>query len=123
MSYIPEGREPGGRDERVAAFLRERHAAPADQGYWDALEARVMARVRGEPLEWWDAMSGWMGRGLVAAGIAALLAGIAFQAQNRVVEARIAYEAVLDSSPAATVAGAPRATTEREAAIRYLISH
>lgn len=123
MSYIPEGREPGGRDERVVAFLRERHAAPADQGYWDALEARVMARVRGEPMEWWDALSGWMGRGLVAAGIAALLAGIAFQAQNRVVKARIAYEAVLDSSPAATVAGAPRATTEREAAIRYLISH
>lgn len=123
MSYIPEGREPGGRDERVVAFLRERQAGPADQGYWDALEARVMARVRGEPMEWWDAMSGWMGRGLVAAGIAALLAGIAFQAQNRVVAARIAYEAVLDSSPAATVAGAPRATTEREAAIRYLISH
>lgn len=123
MSYDLEGREPGGREERVVAFLRERHAAPADAGYWDALEARVMSRVRGEPVEWWEALSGWMGRGLVAAGIAALLAGLAFQSQNRVVAARIAYESVLDSSPAATVAGAPRATTEREAAIRYLISH
>ena len=121
MTQRPEGLE--GRDERVTGWLRERHAAPVEGAYWDALEARVMARVRSEPMEWWEAMSAWMGRGLVAAGLAALIAGLAFQAQNRVAEARVAYEAVLDSSPAATVAGAPRAATEREATIRYLLTH
>ena len=111
------------RDPRVEAFLRERHAAPADAGYWDALEARVMARIHDESLEWWEALDGWMGRGLVAAGIAALVAGLAFHAQNRVAESRMAFESVIDSSPAATVAGAARPASEREAAIRYLISH
>jgi hypothetical protein len=113
---------PEGRDERVTAFLRERHAAPSDAGYWDALEVRLMARVRSESLEWWEALDGWVARGLVAAGIAALVAGLAFHAQNRVAESRMAWEAVIDSSPAATLAGAPRAATEREAAIRYMIS-
>lgn len=125
MTDGPEGRDAQetARDARVVAWLRERHAAPADAGYWDTLEARVMARLREEPLEWWDAMSGWMGRGLVAAGLAALIAGLAWHTQYRVAESRMAYEAVIDSSPAATIAGAPRAATEREAAIRYLISH
>ena len=118
----PDDRDGQAPNARVTAFLRERHAAPADAGYWDALEARVMARVRGESLEWWEALDGWMGRGLVAAGIAALVAGLAFHAQNRFAESRMAYEAVIDSSPASTVAGAPRAATEREAAIRYMIS-
>ena len=113
---------PEGREERVTAFLRERHAAPADPGYWDALEARVMARVRNESMEWWEALDGWVARGLVAAGIAALVAGLAFHSQNRVAESRMAWEAVIDSSPAATIAGAPRAASEREAAIRYMIS-
>ena len=71
-----------GPDDPVTRGLRELYASPSE-GYWDSLEARVMAAVRagrGAPqavAEWWDTLAGWAGRGLAAAGILLALAGMA----------------------------------------------
>ena len=118
---------PIGPDARTTDALRARYAAPADAGYWNVLERRVMARVTGEGGEWWLAFGGWVRAGLVAAGLTALVAGAALW-QTRTAEARVAYEAVIaEPATAAEMAGpawtARRAATEREATLRYLISH
>ena len=117
-------RLPDRPDERVTAALRARFAAPADAEYWDALERRIMARVTSESGEWWVVFGSWVQAGLIAAGLAGLVAGAALW-QTRTAEARVAYEAVLDMpAAAAEIAGTPnRAQTEREATLRYLISH
>ena len=116
-----------GRDERVTEILRERVAPPADPGYWDALEARIMARIAGEQAgEWWFAIgTSWMRAGLVAAGIAVLVASAAFW-QTRATEAQVAYDAVIDHPPTAASSiadAAPRARTDREETLRYLMAH
>jgi hypothetical protein len=115
---------PDQGDERVTAALRARFAAPAGPEYWEALERRIMARVTSESGEWWGVFGSWVQAGLVAAGLAALVAGAALW-QTRTAEARVAYEAVIDMpAAAAELAGTPnRAQTEREATLRYLISH
>jgi hypothetical protein len=69
-------------DDPVTRGLKELYATPSE-GYWDTLEARVMAAVRagrGAPqavAEWWHMLADWAGRGLVAAGILLALAGTA----------------------------------------------
>ena len=115
---------PEGADDRVTSALRQHYAAPADPGYWDALERRVMARVTGDAGAWWLVFGGWVRAGLVAAGLTALVAGAALW-QMRTTEARVAYEAVIhEPATTAELAGsARRASTEREATLRYLISH
>ena len=115
---------PDGPDAHTTRVLREHYAAPREAGYWEALERRVMARVTGEGGEWWLAFGGWTRAGLIAAGLTALVGGAALW-QARTVEARVAYEAVIaEPATSAEMAGTPRrAATEREATLRYLISH
>jgi hypothetical protein len=117
-------RGPDGPDEHTTHALREHYAAPRESGYWEALERRVMARVAGDAGEWWLVFGGWIRAGIVAAGLAALVGGAALW-QARTAEARVAYEAVIaDPATSAEMAGTPRrAATEREATLRYLISH
>lgn len=132
-----------GDDPAVTRFLREAHAAPSDAGYWDGLEARVMARVRtarasaaagiAPAVEWWQVLSEWAGAGAWAAGVAALIAAAAVL-QSREAERRVAYTAILEatavapSRPGAPAPGtpvpavAPGATSDRDAALRYLLS-
>ena len=77
----PDGDKPG-PDDPVTRGLRDLYSAPSE-GYWDSLEARVMAAVRasrGAPqavAEWWHALAAWSGRGLAAAGIVLAIAGAA----------------------------------------------
>ena len=54
---------PSGPDDEITRLLRAHYAPPADAGYWEWLEAKVMRRVREQGgTEWWDVLSGW-GRG------------------------------------------------------------
>jgi hypothetical protein len=84
----PDDDKPG-PDDPVTRGLKELYAAPSE-GYWDSLEARVMAAVRagrGAPqavVEWWHTLAGWAGHGLAAACILLALAGMAAM-QARVV--------------------------------------
>ena len=123
-------RRHDGGDEAVTDLLREIYAPPADPAYWAGLEARVLARVRSgaEPVaEWWQVLDGWARVGAAAALLAALASSAALL-QSRADEARVAYETVVETTPAlpltmlARTSGRP-AAYEREATLHYVISH
>ena len=144
---ITHHRSADAPDPVVTELLRDAHAAPGTPGYWDGLEARIMARVRSArdgatalprlavapAVEWWQVMSGWIGAGALAAGLATLLAAAALL-QSRAAERRVAYAAVLEAvanapgAPDAPAPGtpatavAPGVGSEREAALRYVLS-
>ena len=140
-------RATGGADPAVTEALRAMYAPPSAPGYWDGLEARIMAHVRtardgasalprmamAPAVEWWQVMSGWMGAGAWAAGVAAVVAAAALF-HSRAVERRVAYAAVLEATTIApgapdapapgtpATAVAPGAGSDREAALRYVLS-
>ena len=46
-----------GADPDVTALLRAVYAAPADEGYWQGLEQRVMSRLNESPVvAWWSVL-------------------------------------------------------------------
>jgi hypothetical protein len=118
-----------GSDDPVRAMLREAYAPPSDPAYWAELEQRVMARVRqggDATLEWWQLLGRWSRAGAVAAGVAAVAAaGALFQL--RAANARAAYEAVVETTPALPLTAVARTATTpadgREATLRYVITH
>ena len=116
---------PSPADERVTAFLRERHAPPADERYWDSLEARILARVTGADAgTWWAIPPRWTRAGLVAAGFALAAAGLAL-VTAREAAARRAFVEVM-SAPAAVqmeMAAQASGAAGREATLQYLFSH
>ena len=93
---------PTGGDAELTPALRDVYRAPADEAYWDGLEARILARVGVEggaaPAAWWQVMGGWSRLGLVAAGLAALLAGAA-AIREREADLQDQYEMVLEANP------------------------
>ena len=112
-------------DGRVTAFLRERHAPPADERYWDSLEREILARVVvGDAGAWWAIPPRWARAGLVAAGLALAAAGLAFSATRRA-EAQSAFDGVMSAPVAVEVQTAAQASGDagREATLYFLISH
>jgi hypothetical protein len=119
---------------RLDAALRELYASPTDPAYWPGLEGRVLARIRQSRddawPEWYQLFGGWTGpralAGVLAAGIAALAAASAL-VQSRAAEASVAYEEVVEATPAPAIAAVARSTgvagDGREATLRYVISH
>jgi hypothetical protein len=120
-----ESRPPGGR---VLRALRAMYAAPQDPAYWDTLEAGILARLSadapGTGGEWWSAIGDWARLGLVAAA-AALIVGAATMVQSRETEARLAYEAVLETPPTAPLQEADLAAglSKRDATLKYVLPH
>ena len=107
-------------DDEVARGLRSLYAAPAGVGYWNELEARIMARVADVELGWWTELDRWVRPALAAAAVLLMAAGVAmFRAHE--VEGDIAAENML-SSPAVPVSTAirPALQDDREARIRFL---
>jgi hypothetical protein len=112
-------------DAELTNALRAIYAAPAEDSYWDALEARILARLtRGdEGSSWWSELAD-MGRpGLVAAA-ALILAATFAMARSQQAEARNAYASVI-APPAGTLEPASRAgsTGDGDIALHYLLSH
>ena len=111
-------------DDEVLAGLRAMYPAPDGDGYWDGLEARILARVTGDRGSVWPFFARWAPAGLIAAAAALLMAGYALQRLNEE-EASVAYEtAIRNASPMAvqTVMGRP-GTPVREATFEYVITH
>lgn len=86
------------RDDDLTNELRAIVAPPTDPGYWDALEARIMARIeRGQEEGRWWALSERIYRlGMVAAGLILIVAGTVWL-RSRAVETRMAYESVIET--------------------------
>lgn len=112
-------------DDRITRGLRARYAAPADERFWDSLEAEILARtVGGETGAWWAIPPRWSGAGLLAAGLALAAAGLAL-ASTRHAEARRAFEDAMATPVAVQAERAAFATgaSGREETLYYLISH
>jgi hypothetical protein len=115
---------PNGRDDDLTRALRELYAPPTEDSYWDALERRILARVRASGEDaWWGQLAHWARAGAVAASVALLLAGVTFWRTKHERE-RLAYEALVESTRLAAVQVATQHGTEpeREATLRYVIS-
>jgi hypothetical protein len=110
-------------DAELTRALRALYAAPSEERYWDALEARILAHVaRDEGSVWWAEMAEMIRPGLVAAA-ALILAATLAMAHSRQLEARNAYASVISSTPTATDASSPAAATgDGDEAIHYLLS-
>jgi hypothetical protein len=115
-------------DPTLSAEARRMYLPPAvargDQGYWSALEQRIMARVADpaflaslEQNRWWTVLEGWSRAGLVAAGI--LVAVSAALLQNQTQEENSAVYEYVSATPAPE-AFAPSVdlATQREAGIQ-----
>lgn len=86
------------RDDDLTNELRALVAPPSDPGYWDTLEARIMARIeRGQEEGRWWALSERIYRlGMMAAGLILIVAGTVWL-RSRAVETRMAYESVIET--------------------------
>ncbi len=86
------------RDDDLTNELRALVAPPSDPGYWDTLEARIMARIeRGQDEGSWWALSERIYRlGMMAAGLILIVAGTVWL-RSRAVETRMAYESVIET--------------------------
>ena len=75
-------RNAGIPNDELTRRLRERYAPPTGE-YWDGLESRIMAAVTAgrtavtDAGEWWQVLAGWARTGLIAATLAAVVAGSA----------------------------------------------
>lgn len=97
-------------DTELTNRLRAHYAAPTDTGYWDALEARIMARIaRGDDARaWWGEFADLLRPGLVAAAALILVASMALVRSHQL-ETRSAYTSVI--APSASALGPVRAVS------------
>lgn len=125
MSFSQDPRLPEADDMYVRRTLVSRYSAPSDPSYWEELEARVMARVRGESGRDWSAwLSGWARYGLAAAAAAIIVIGVASW-QTRAAQERLAVRELLDTPaeiPLLSEVVAP-VDRDRNKTLRYLLTH
>ena len=114
---------PTGREDELTRALRAEYARPEERGYWEALEARIMARIDREGDAWWQPFGDWVRVGLVAAAVAVVAAGLAL-VRSRDAEARVAYQQVVDTPRelSAQIATETTGLPDREATLRYVIA-
>jgi hypothetical protein len=113
------------RESDVTDALRALYAPPADERYWDALEARILAHVaRGGSERWWSALADMARPALAAAAILVLVAGAAV-AHTRQLDARNAYASVISAAVPPSVESAARvsSTPDGDATVNYILSH
>jgi hypothetical protein len=111
-------------DVELTDVLRAHYAAPGDESYWEALEARILAHVaRGGDIEgWWSALAGMSRPVLAAAAILTLVAGAAV-VRTQQLEARNAYASVISGAPPSVESLARSSVPEGDATINYILSH
>lgn len=116
---------PEADDLFVRRTLVSHYQPPTDPSYWEQLESRVMARVRGDGSRDWSAwLSGWARYGLAAAAAAVIVIGVASW-QTRAAQERLAVRELLDTPdeiPLLSEVVAP-ADRDRNKTLRYLLTH
>lgn len=114
------------RDDEIENALRELYLPPQDDSYWTSLERRIMQAVSVErQREWWSYFPGWVRIGISAAAAAALIAALASW-HTRDSQQRMAADRLLGPSsemPLLTESDRAEPNKEREATLRYLITH
>ena len=111
-------------DAELTNALRALYAAPVEESYWDALEARILAHVahKDDSSVWWAELAEMARPGLAAAAALIFAASLAL-AHSRQREVSSAYAAVISPVPA-SIEPASRAASvgDGDGAIRVLIS-
>ena len=82
-------------DDELTRELRAIYAPPPHPSYWITLEQRIMARVHAGATagRWWSVPDSWLRAGLLAAGLAVVVAGsLLIRSQAR--SSRLAYETI-----------------------------
>lgn len=112
------------RDDEITNELRAIVAPPTAPGYWDTLEARIMARIeRGkDDGRWWVLTERMHRLGLMAAGLILIVAGSVWL-RSRAVETRMAYETVIESSEDQPLYARRNPLDERPATMRAVRGH
>jgi hypothetical protein len=121
-------------DAKITEMLRGVYAPPAEGAYWDSLETRIMANIRSHkqaviPINWWTDLASWAGPGMAAAALLFVAAGLMWSRQKDE-DLRTSYDAVTESLASDVLPGAVQVVTaphdgssQREATIRYVLSH
>ena len=126
------------RDDELTEHLRAMYAPPGGESYWAGLERRIIARLeRGTDEGRWWALSertyqigllaaglhGERSTGLSSAGLTLIVAGSVYL-RSRQVEARMAYETVIETPGADTPVFARRGSLdEGRATLRAATGH
>ena len=111
-------------DAELTDALRLHYAAPSDPGYWETLEARILAHVaRGSQVDgWWSALAGMARPALAAAAVLVLVAGAAV-VHTRQADARSAYVSVISPAPPSVETAARTSSLpDGDATIEYMLS-
>ena len=111
-------------DDPLTQELRAIYAPPADTAYWNLLERRIMARLSlADGDSWWAVSGTWVRAGLIAAGIAVMVAGtLLLRTQTQM--ARAEYETVIDPATIdAPTLAAREQLSEQQANVRILTGH
>jgi hypothetical protein len=111
-------------DAELTNALRALYAAPLEERYWDALEARILAHVaRGdEGAGWWGELVDMARPGLVAAA-ALILAATIGMVRSQQLDARSAYASIISATPAAAeTTSRTESIGDGDVAIHYLLS-
>ena len=103
-------------DDELTRELRVIYAPPPDAWFWNTLEQRIMARLDLGTSEWWSVPEKWLRAGLIAAGIAVIVAG-SLLLRTQTQASRMAYDTIANPSTADAfeVARRDRLTEEQEA--------
>lgn len=111
-------------DAELTSALRALYAAPVEESYWDALEARIIAHVAqaDEGTAWWAELAEMARPGLLAAAGLILVASLAL-VHTRQTEIRSAYASVISpTSPSVEPSSRAASVGDGDAAIHFLIS-
>jgi hypothetical protein len=109
-------------DAELTNALRALYAAPVEDRYWDALEARILAHVaREEGAGWWGELVDMARPGLVAAA-ALILAATLAMVHSRRDEARNAYASVISAPSASEATSRAASLGDGDVALHYLLS-
>lgn len=127
------------RDPAMTLQLRTLLRPPADAGYWDGLEERIMARVNADRASglrtltpngafagiggWWEPFSQWRGVGAALAAAALALTAWSFW-ETSASDARLDYEAAVEalSTPLDSM-GRPLTDAPREKTVSDLFRY
>jgi hypothetical protein len=107
-------------DSRLTAALRALMAPPQDPAYWSGLEASMLARLA-EDEDWTAPFARWTSAGLIAAALAALIAGAALVRAHDVEAREMTTLLETPLSYTARVAAEVTESDGREATLRYVI--
>lgn len=108
-------------DDDLTPALRAIYAAPEGDGYWSALEQRIMDRIaRGDSVgTLWYVPTQWMRIGLIAAGFALIVAA-SLLLRSSAEQRRMAFESVVEPGAGGPTLAIREAPTERGRVTNYI---